>query len=393
MSLSNIRIVTETASRVTPQALEEARKPVHLASHAPGDIYGSEQIFALEKEKVFMQDWLCVGREEEIEKPGDYMTHSVMGEPIVIARNESGKVNAFYNQCRHRGVEVAEGAGNTRRFKCPYHAWTYNLDGQLVGAAFMDDTVGFDPKTCRLKQLRCETWYGWIYVSFNAEIGPLSEHVSFLEEAFGELRQQDCGLAYKFTLEMNCNWKLVYENQLDNYHVGVLHAKTVGRHQSSAHRDFRPRPNGRLSVHYGARPATPDGVSLFGKMPWMQDQPDDFARTGFLPPNMTILSRCDMYRPFVHWPLAPNRTRSYGYFLLPKEKLGDPQLQDKMGVYVEYLNKVLNEDRSMVESLQRNLLTRGYEPGRFSTKETSIHHLMNYHLQRIFGAAAGGSEK
>jgi phenylpropionate dioxygenase-like ring-hydroxylating dioxygenase large terminal subunit len=379
-----IKIVQHRPAELDTSTLKETLKPISQARHAPGDIYASPEVFAMEKEKLFMKQWLCVGREEEVAKKGDYMTHSVMGEPIVIARNETGQVKAFYNQCQHRGVEVAQGSGNTRRFMCPYHAWTYDLNGQLVGAQYMQESEGFDVKNCRLKQLKCETWHGWIYVNFDPNSGPLSDTVGFLEEAFGELRQQDCGLAFKFTLTMNCNWKLVYENQLDNYHVGVLHAATVGRHQASAERSFNLRPNGRLFVNYGSRPTTPDGVSLFGKMPWLEHQPDTFARTGFLPPNMTVLSRMDMYRPFVHWPVAPDRTVSYGYFLLPKEKLADPKLQEKMKVYVDYLEEVLNEDRSMVESLQRNMLTRGYEPGRFSTKETSIYHILSHYLTEVF---------
>ena len=385
-TVSEIKVIRRQPAELDLAALARTRRPIAEAYHVPGDVYASEEVFALEKERIFMKDWLCVGREEEIAGKGDYMTHKVMGEPIIIARNTEGRVNAFYNQCQHRGVEVAEGSGNTRRFMCPYHAWTYDLDGRLVGAQFMQGSEGFDPKNCRLKPLKCETWAGWIYVSFNPDAGPLSDVTSFLEEAFGELRQQDCGLAHKFTLKMNCNWKLVYENQLDNYHVGVLHAATVGRHQASSDRHFNLRPGGRLSVDYGSRPTTPDGVSLFGKMPWL-DKPDTFARTGFLPPNMTILTRMDMYRPFVHWPQSVDRTVSYGYFLLPREKLQDPQLQEKMAVYVEYLEKVLNEDRSMVESLQRNMSTRGYVPGRFSTKEASLHHMINHHLDRLFGPA------
>jgi len=384
MKNAEVKIVKSSTPFLDLSMLADTRKPVDQAKHAPGDIYASPEIFALEKEKLFMKEWLCVGREEEIANKGDYMTHSVMGEPIIIARNESGKINAFYNQCQHRGVEVAEGSGNTRRFMCPYHAWTYDLSGQLVGAQYMQDSKDFNPGETRLQALKCEVWYGWIYVNFDPHAGPLSDTVGFLDEAFGELRQQDCGLAYKFTWKMNCNWKLVYENQLDNYHVGVLHAATVGRHQASTERKFNLFPNGRLSVDYGSRPTTPDGVSLFGKMPWMEHQPDTFARTGFMPPNMTVLSRMDMYRPFVHWPVAPDRTVSYGYFLLPKEKLNDPQLQEKMAVYTQYLEQVLNEDRSMVESLQRNMLTSGYKPGRFSTKETSLHHIINHYLNAIF---------
>ena len=388
MQIAEVKLIRPQKPSLDMSTLALTRKSIEHAHHVPGDIYASPEIFALEKERIFMKEWLCVGREEEIAKPGDYMTHSVMGEPIVIARNTDGRVNAFYNQCQHRGVEVAEGAGNTRRFMCPYHAWTYDLTGQLVGAQYMEESTGFDLKNCRLKPVKCETWSGWIYINFDQDAGPLSEVTDFLSEAFGELRQQDCGLAYKFELRLNCNWKLVYENQLDNYHVGVLHAATVGRHQASTERKFNLFPKGRLSVDYGSRPTTPDGLSLFGKMPWL-DKPDTFARTGFVPPNMTILTRMDMYRPFVHWPLAVDRTVSYGYFLLPKEKLADPQLQEKMAVYTEYLEKVLNEDRSMVESLQRNMLTKGYVPGRFSTKETSLYHMINHHLTALFGEESG----
>jgi Rieske 2Fe-2S family protein len=363
--------------------IERCREPVQRAWHAPGQIYAGADVFALEKERIFMKDWLLLGREEEVEKPGDYFTHVVMGEPIIIARHDDGKVYVFYNQCRHRGVEVAEGSGNTNRFKCPYHAWAYELNGKLIGAPFMKEAEGFDPKNCALKPLKVGTWGGWIFASFNPEVGPLEDHVAFLEEEFGMLRMQDCRLARKFVLELNCNWKFVYENLLDNYHVGTLHAATIGRLQKSAERRFHLRPNGRLSVHYEAKTITPDGMSRIGKMPWLANESDYFARTGFLPPNTTLLARCDYVRPFVHWPVAPDRTRSIAYFLFPQEKFDQPGFQENVEVYIEYMKKVLDEDRMMVESLQRAMKTRGYEPGPMSTKETSIHHLINYHLDRI----------
>jgi choline monooxygenase len=364
--------------------LESSRRPIERAMHTPGAIYASEDVFAMEKERVFMKDWLLVGRVEEVENPGDYFTHVVMGEPIVVARHETGNIHVFYNQCRHRGVEVAQGSGNTKRFMCPYHAWTYNLDGSLFGAPFMKETVGFDPHKCSLKPLKVGVWAGWIFASFNLEVEPLEKHVAFLEEEFGMLRMQDCRLAHKFVLELNCNWKFVYENLLDNYHVGTLHAKTIGRLQKSADRKFNLKPNGRLSVHYEAKTITPDGVSRIGKMPWLENESDYFARTGFLPPNVTFLVRCDYVRPFVHWPIAPDRTRSIAYFMFPKEKFDTPGFQENVEVYINYMKNVLDEDRTMVESLQRAMKTRGYEPGPMSTKETSIHHLINYHLDRLF---------
>ena len=151
------------------EGVEETRQPLHSARHLPGYVYTSPEILALEKEKIFMRDWLCMGRVEEIENPGDYMTFRVLGEPLIIARNEKGEINAFANVCRHRGVEVASGSGNLKEFSCPYHGWTYDLEGRLVGAPYMKEAEGFDPKSCRLSPLKCDTWAGWIFVNFDSE--------------------------------------------------------------------------------------------------------------------------------------------------------------------------------------------------------------------------------
>ena len=366
-----------------PSLVALTRKPIGAARHAPGYIYGSEEVLALEKERLFMSDWLCVGRVEEVENPGDFLTHTVLGEPLVVARDEKGLLHAFYNQCRHRGVEVAAGCGNVDRFRCPYHAWTYDLQGQLIAAPFMGETPGFDLSRFRLKPLRVGVWAGWIFVSFNHDVRPLSEHVAFWEQEFGFLRQEDCRLAHKFTIELNCNWKLVFENLLDTYHVGTLHAKTIGKLQKPGRKVFL-KPEGRLSVHYQAKTMTPDGISRIGKMPWLSSEGDDFARTGFLPPNMNMLARCDYVRPFVHWPLAVDRTRSIAYFLFPEEKFEQPGFLESVKIYAEYLQTVLEEDRTMVESLQRAMSTQAFEAGPFCSREQAIHHLVGYHLERIF---------
>jgi len=369
------------------RALERSRRPLEEARHTPGFIYSSPEVFAREKDRLFMKDWLAVARVEEVANPGDYLTHTVMGEPLVVARDPKGQLSAFYNVCRHRGVEVVSGAGNARKFSCPYHAWTYDLTGKLIGAPFMREAVGFNAAECRLKPLKLDVWAGWIFVNFDPECGPLSDHVAFFESEFGMLRQQDCRLARKFVLELDCNWKFVYENLLDMYHVGTLHAQTIGRFQKSPLDKFVPGPAGRLSVHYRAKTMSPDGVSRFGKMPWLADQEDDFARVGFMPPNMNILVRCDYVRPFLHWPLAPDKTRSVAYFLFPEERLAQPGFEENLQVYVDYLVKVLNEDRDMVLSLQHAMKTRGFEPGPMSIYERPIHHLIDSHLARLYGDA------
>ena len=106
-----------------PADTSAVRRPLAEASHAPGELYASPEFYRLDVERLFMRDWLYAGRVEELARPGDYLTMRIAGEPIAIARTDTGELTAFYNMCAHRGVEVAEGCGNTRAFKCPYHGW------------------------------------------------------------------------------------------------------------------------------------------------------------------------------------------------------------------------------------------------------------------------------
>src|SRR5262245_9655307 len=141
-------------------SIDATRQPLDRAHHVPGFIYDSPEVFAREKERIFMKDWLCVAREEEIPRPGDYLTFRVMGEPAVVVRDATGTIHALANVCVHRGVEVAVGHGNVSEFKCPYHAWTYDLTGRLLGAPFMQQTAGFEAAQCRLPALKVGTWGG-----------------------------------------------------------------------------------------------------------------------------------------------------------------------------------------------------------------------------------------
>ena len=124
---------TQTPNRSRPgQNLDKARQPIDEASHAPGYVYSDVEVFDLEKDRFFMRDWLFVGRVEEFENTGDFLTWRIVGEPIIISRNENGDLNAFYNMCLHRGAEVVQGRGNAHAFSCPYHGGVYDLSGRKV---------------------------------------------------------------------------------------------------------------------------------------------------------------------------------------------------------------------------------------------------------------------
>lgn len=366
-------------------ATDATREELIRARHLPGGLYASPEIYRRELERYFLRDWLYMGRVEQFAKAGDYEARRVLGRPVLLARNPEGELGAFYNMCRHRGVEVAEGRGNTRLFRCPYHGWTYDLSGRLRGAAHMRDSDGFDPATCRLPRLPLEVWRGNVFVSFAAEPPPFAATIAEFEKDFALLHTENCRLADVARLELNCNWKFMHENLMDFYHVNVLHAKTFGARFAWTTDNVALKDDGGLTIRYDAAPSTPGGEALFGKAPWLADRPHSFACTGFMPPNTTLFGRIDCVKIMVGWPLGPDRCEMLIYLLFPESFLADPEFERKRRVYTDYQAIIYEEDRSMIESMQRAMALPVYEPGRLSVMEKPIHHFLNGYLDRMFG--------
>ncbi len=378
-------------SAMSPAAdLSGPRQSLELASHAPGVIYHSPEVYRREVDELFKKEWLMVGRVEELPNPGDFVALRICDEPIVLCRDRAGTLNAFYNMCVHRGVEVALGSGNTRSFKCPYHGWVYDLAGKLKGAAHMEGSEGFATRDCRLKPIRLELWRGCIFLCLGEPARPFAEAIAPFEKDFAFLQPDRCRLGNKIVLQLNCNWKFVPENIMDFYHVNVLHAGTFGSNFSWKNDDVVLRDGGEFAIWYKAAPPTPGGELLLGKMPWMEDRDPSFASHGFMMPNLTVFGRIDCVRPFVAWPLGPDRCEVIVYHLFPEEVFERPDIEETLKVYRDYQIKVLDEDSSMMESMQRAMSSPTYRPGRMSTLEKPLHHYLNGYLQRLFPEGTEG---
>ena len=367
------------------EAFDKAREPHARARHLPGNVYTSEELFREEKRRIFMRDWLPVARVEELSSPGDYQTYDIMGDPIIVARNADGALNAFSNICAHRGVEVAAGAGNTEHFRCPYHGWTYNLEGKLVGAAYMDKNEAFDRKSCRLRPLRLDTWGGFVFVNFDDSAESLADATAHFDRDFGFLRMQDLRMGDKLESELPCNWKLVVENIIDIYHMKVVHAKTNGRFITEESVTFDLKEHGGYVFGYDSGPSTVTGEPMFGCIPWLKDRPKKFSISGFLRPNFTLFGRIDDVHPFVSWPLSPDRTKVIIYTLFPPEFFDDPDFDEKVSSYRTQTLNTLQEDIDIITSLQKAMTTERFQPGYMASLEKGVHHVINYYVDRMFG--------
>jgi choline monooxygenase len=365
------------------------RRPLAEAAHLPSHYYTSPEIFRLEHERLFLRDWICVGREEEVANPGDYFTWTIIDEPIVVTRTETGDVCAFANLCQHRGVQVVRDRGNARRFSCPYHAWTYDLEGRLVAASHMDESDGFDPTTCRMPPLGVGLWGGFIFVSLADDPVLFADVIARFAGEFSFLRLQDCRLAARLEFDLACNWKFVVENLLDVYHARVAHARSFGKYRDAV--DYFKTARGQDGVmgYYNSAALVPGGQSLFGNMPWLADKPPTFACVGHLPPNMQLFGRCDGAIWDVIWPITPERTILHLHILFPAALFERPDFQDKLAVYRDFQTQVIEEDRDLITSLQRGAHSRKFKPGRMSILEHGVYNVINYQLDRILREDGG----
>jgi choline monooxygenase len=364
------------------------RRSLNEASHVPGYFYASQEIYELEKELIFMRDWLPIAREEEFPEAGDFRTYRILDEPIVVTRNQQRQLQAFANRCAHRGVAVAQGNGNAHEFECPYHGWLYDLDGKLIGAPYMDQADGFDKSSCRLRPIHLGTWQGWVFVSFALDPIPFKDHIAPYEKEFGFLNQGQLKLADKLVVEVNCNWKFPVENLMDNYHSRILHRKTIG--PTMGVERFKGVRSGALAftAYYPAKPMNREGKTLFGIMPGVKDHEgmdETFAVSAHVAPWMHLFARCDNVHPFIMEPLGVGRVRITCYQLFPGEWQQQADFLEKLAHYNEFTLAVVNEDASVMESLHDACTSPRYEPGRMARLELGVWNLINYNVDRVLG--------
>ena len=196
-----------------------------LAKTLPGKYYTSSEIYQAELERIFYESWLCAGRAEQIPNPGDYFLQAVGPESIIIVRAKDGRVHAFYNVCRHRGTRMfAEEKGKfSSCMQCPYHAWTYDLQGQLIGAPLMDELVGFDKSDYPLHPVALVEWEGFLYINLSRQPAPFEATFAPLLGKFADWSLSGLRVAAHIEYEVKANWKLIVQNYSECYHCPLIH--------------------------------------------------------------------------------------------------------------------------------------------------------------------------
>jgi phenylpropionate dioxygenase-like ring-hydroxylating dioxygenase large terminal subunit len=197
------------------------------ARSLPAGFYASEAFLELEKEEIFRREWVCLGRVDEVAKRGDYFTTQLLDEPLIVVRSLDNKVRVLSNVCRHRSSVVVEGKGTAKHFVCPYHAWTYTNDGQLLRAPYMDRVKAFKLEGCRLPEFATEVWRGFLYVNLDGQAKPLAPRLLGLEPYVRNFHPEEMVFQTVRDEVWPTNWKSLAENFMEGYHLSTVHNITL----------------------------------------------------------------------------------------------------------------------------------------------------------------------
>jgi Rieske 2Fe-2S family protein len=370
---------TLVAAPLPPDALERVIAPFGSSRTLPGEAYSSAEIFAWEQENFFEAAWVCLCREEEIARPGDYRAARLGRQGILLTRDDAGALHGFFNVCRHRGHELlAPGcAANARAIRCPYHAWVYELDGALKAATRFGEVAGFDPAEHALVPVRVESWQGWIFVNVSGDAPLLEKWLGGLSglvaaHAPGRLR-----VAARHSYEIAANWKIISENYHECYHCPQIHPQLCRVTPPDSGRNSSlpgAWAGGFMDLVDGADTMSLDGKSHSSPLAGLRGESlREIYYYGLLP-NLLISLHPDYVLTHRLEPRAADRTFIECQWLFPAEALAREGFSPDYAV--EFWDVTNKQDWHACESVQRGVSSRGYRPGPLSARESAVYRFL-----------------
>ncbi len=353
--------------------LKTTQISVDGARTLPGEYFTSPDIFAQEMERIFLRRWICVGREERIPNPGDYLVQEVDRESVIVLRDKAGGLRAYYNVCRHRGTRLCEDhVGHfSETIQCPYHAWTYGLDGRLIGAPSTNDLEHFDKADWPLYSVGVKTWEGFLFISLADDPEPFERCWEPLLGRFARFNLPNLKVARTIEYDVHCNWKLLFQNYSECYHCGPVHpplAKITP--PTSGENDLFEGPftGGFMVMNRGHESLTMSGKScgvVVGDLP-----EEDMNRVYYYAifPNMLLSLHPDYVMFHTIWPKGTDRSQIFCSWLFHPATLSDPTFNPEDGI--EFWDMTNRQDWHICEQSQLGVQSRAYRPGPYSRRES-----------------------
>ena len=345
-----------------------ASAPLSEAYTLPAAWYTDARVADLELRNIFSRTWQAIGRTDQVEKPGQYITAAVAGEPVVAVRGSDLKLRAFFNVCRHHAMTVMnEPCGTAQHMRCPYHGWTYNLEGELRGMTEFEGVQNFDRAKNGLVPVRVDTWEKFAFVNLDPEAAPLEEFLGTLVERARPLGFSGLNFVERRSYTLDCNWKVYIDNYLDGgYHVPHMHK---GLNSVLDYANYTIENVDRLCIQ--SSPVTVDASSEAkaaatrkGDRAFYFWQYPNFMLNwyeGYLDTNLVIplgVDRCEVIFDFYFANTAASEM---------------PYIRES----IEVSERVQQEDIAICDGVQRGLRSRAYQAGRLSVRREAGEHLFH----------------
>ncbi|MBI2678661.1 MAG: aromatic ring-hydroxylating dioxygenase subunit alpha [Candidatus Koribacter versatilis] len=354
--------------------------PLERAATIPGPWYTDERIAELERKTVFGRTWQMIGRAAQVAEPGQYLTGEIAGEPIVVTRSNDGVLRAFFNVCRHHAAAVmTEPEGKASVLRCPYHGWTYGLDGVLKGVPEFEGVQCFEREKMGLAPVRVEAWEKFVFVCLDANAPSLSEYLGGMVQRFQPMHLEKLHFAGRRLFELKCNWKVFVDNYLDGgYHVPHLHK---GLNSILEYKNYTIENEGRFCLQSSPIDAS-GGEQMTAQVRqgralyfWLYPNVMFNWYEGYLDTNLVI-------------PLGIDRMAViFEFYFADVSAASAARNQQSMDVS----ERIQDEDHAICESVQRGLSSRAYGAGRLSVRREAGEHLFHRLLAGDLKSAIGKS--
>ena len=364
----------------------------------PSSWYRSEAVFAIEKERIFCREWICVARAEELTEAGAHRVLDVLGESVLLLRNREGRLRAFYNVCRHRGSRLCRttaGSGahlgggiGGGRITCPYHQWSYDLDGRLIAAPYLTGEAGFDKSLFSLYPIALECWGGFVFLNLTPTgATPLAAQLGPIPERIGRYPLSELRIGHTIRYQVAANWKVICENYNECYHCAGVHPELCAvvpafKDRGGANLDWlRGIPH-----RTGAYTFTTSGTSARRAFPGLDADEQVRHKGELIYPNLFLSLACDHAAVFVLEPRGPARTDIVCHFLFEPYELSKPEFDhsDASGFW----DVVNRQDWAICEAVQQGISARVHARGYYAPMEDFNLDIRRYVIERI-GDAVG----
>jgi Rieske 2Fe-2S family protein len=344
------------------------------ATTLPRESYTSREVFEAERERIFARRWICLGRADEAPEPGDYFLAELAGESLIVTRAADGALHAFFNVCRHRGTRLCEKASGRfgKAIVCPYHAWSYGLDGALLGAPNMGDVPWFDKQDYPLQQARTGVWEGFLFGNLARGPEPLEQALQPLLGRFAAWRLPEFAAVQRIEYEVRANWKLIFQNFSECYHCPPVHPALARlSHYMSGANNLREGSilGGYMLINQKGGSLTLSGRTCGAPLGDLSEE--DRGRVYYYSvfPSFFLTVQPDLVMSTRLLPLDVDRTRVVSqWHVAPETAAGGFDASDGVGLW----DATNRQDWHVCELAQKGVSSRAYVPGLYSRQESLL---------------------